>query len=385
MKKATRQQSKDHNTRLVLKTIYDAGEISRADIARATRLTRPTISAIVTDLMNNQFVIETGQGPSAGGKRPTLLRVAEDNYHLLAVDLGSQEFRGALMNLRGEIHHHHALPVNHQQAEAALTLVYTLLDHLTAVSTTPLLGISIGAPGLVDAQKGIIRHAVNLNWVDLPLRDLLAARYHAPIYLANDSHMAALAEYTFGSARDGRHLIVIKIGRGVGAGLVLNGRPFYGDGLSAGEIGHVVVDDGPDGRPCTCGNTGCLETVASAAAILRQAQEAVGQPDLTWEDVAAAYAQGETAVTAIVHHAANALGQAISGLIGSLNVHHIVLAGPVVALGQPYLQAVTAAARQHVMPTLAAETEINFSTLGSDLVILGCSAMILNEELGIIS
>lgn len=383
MKKATRQQSRDHNTRLVLKTIYDAGEISRADIARATRLTRPTVSAIVTDLMDNQFVIETGQGPSAGGKRPTLLRVAEDNYHLLAVDLGSQEFRGALMNLKGEICHHRAFPVNHQQAKAALTLVYTLLDELTAVSTTPLLGISIGAPGLVDAQKGIIRHAVNLNWVDLPLGDLLAARYRAPIYLANDSHMAALAEYTFGAARDGRHLIVIKIGRGVGAGLVLNGRPFYGDGLSAGEIGHVVVDDGPNGRPCTCGNTGCLETVASAAAILRQAQDAAGQPDLAWEDVVAAYGEGETAVTAIVHHAANALGQAIAGLIGSLNVRHIVLAGPVSQFSPPFLETIATAARRRVMPALAAATEISATTLGSDMVILGCSAMILRQELGI--
>ncbi|MBK7916325.1 MAG: MarR family transcriptional regulator [Chloroflexi bacterium] len=153
MKKATRQQSKDHNTRLVLKTIYDAGEISRADIARATRLTRPTVSAIVTNLMDSKFVIETGQGPSAGGKRPTLLRVAEDSYHLLAVDLGSQEFRGALINLRGEIRHHRALPVNHQQAEAALTLVYTLLDQLTAVSTTPSWASASAHPAWSTPQK----------------------------------------------------------------------------------------------------------------------------------------------------------------------------------------------------------------------------------------
>jgi len=223
MKKATRQQSKDHNTRLVLKTIYDVGEISRADVARATHLTRPTVSSIVADLMAQQFVFETGQGPSAGGKRPTLLSVAPDNHHLMAADLGSQAFRGAILNLRGDIRQQLILPVEASNGEAALQLVYELLEVLTAVSPTPLLGIGIGTPGLVDASAGVIRHAVNLDWHDLPLAGLLAARYGAPIHLANDSHMAALAEYIFGAARDSQNLIVIKIGRGVGAGIVLHG------------------------------------------------------------------------------------------------------------------------------------------------------------------
>ncbi|MCB8987710.1 MAG: ROK family transcriptional regulator [Ardenticatenaceae bacterium] len=384
MKKATRQQTKDHNTRLVLKTIYDQGEISRADVARATRLTRPTVSTIVAQLMAQQFVIETGQGPSAGGKRPTLLGVAPDNHHLLAADLSSQAFRGAIVNLRGQIQHQLTIPVNHLSGQEALPLVYDLLDQLTAVSPTPLLGIGIGAPGLVDAATGTIRHAVNLEWVDLPLGDLLAARYEPPIYLANDSHMAALAEYTFGAAGSSPHLIVIKVGRGVGAGLVLNGQPFFGDGMSAGEIGHVVVDDGPDGRLCTCGNTGCLETIASAAAMLRQAQETTVQPGLAWPELVSAYLAGDTAVTAIVQRAAQALGQIIAGLIGSLNVRHIILAGSAVDLGAAYRQAVAAAAHQHVMPALAAHAQIDFSTLGRDIVILGCSAMILHEELGII-
>jgi len=383
MKKATRQQTKDHNTRLVLKTIYDAGEISRADIARTTRLTRPTVSAIVAELMEQQFVVETGQGPSAGGKRPTLLSVAQNNHHLLAADLGSQEFRGAIVNLRGDIHRQIVIPVDGRRAAAALQLVYGLLDELTAVSPTPLLGIGIGTPGLVDASAGVIRHAVNLDWHDLPLAALLAARYGAPIHLANDSHMAALAEYTFGAARDSQNLIVIKIGRGVGAGIVLHGQPFYGDGMSAGEIGHVVMD-AQNGRLCTCGHVGCLETIAGAAAMLSQAQTATAQPDLTWEGLVAAYTADDTAVLPIIQHAAQVLGRAIAGLIGSLNVRHIVLAGPIMALGEPYLQTITAAVRQHVMPILAADTQINFATLGSNIVLLGCSAMILNEELGII-
>ena len=110
MQKATRQQTKNHNSQLILKTIYDAGEISRADIARATHLTRPTVSSIVAELIEDEFVIETGLGSSAGGKRPTLLSVDHENHQLLSVDLGSHEFRGAVINLRGDIIHRIDLP-----------------------------------------------------------------------------------------------------------------------------------------------------------------------------------------------------------------------------------------------------------------------------------
>jgi predicted transcriptional regulator len=245
MKKATRQQTKNHNTQLVLRTIYENGDISRADIARATRLTRPTVSAIVTELIDNQFVVETGLGPSAGGKPPTLLDIAQDAYHLLSIDLGSQAFRGAVVNLRGEVVERLSFPTHDRQGEAALQLVYKLIDGLVEISGAPLLGIGIGTPGLVDSRRGVVQRAVNLGWTDLPLRDLVENRYQKPGYLANDSHMAALAEYTFGPPRRSNNLVVIKIGQGIGAGIILNGQLYYGDGFGAGEIGHVVVaEDG---------------------------------------------------------------------------------------------------------------------------------------------
>jgi N-acetylglucosamine repressor len=375
VKKATRQHTKAHNARLVLKLIYDQGEISRADIARATRLTRPTVSSIVDELIENEFVIETGRGPSAGGKRPTLLSVAHDAHQLLCIDLGSHEFRGAVANLRGEIQAQVAFPLDQQTETAALALVYDLVDRLAAAADHPILGIGIGTPGLVDPVAGVIRRAVNLNWNDLPLRDLLAARYDLPVYVANDSHMAALAEYTFGPLRDSKNLIVIKIGRGVGAGIVLHGQPFYGDGMGAGEIGHVVVEE--DGRNCTCGNAGCLETVAGTAAMMAQA-------DMGWEALVEAYDAGDPAVVAIVQRAANFLGRAIANLVGSLNVHHVALAGRVNRFGPAFLAWIQAELQQRVMPSMAADTQVSYSAHGAEIVMLGCSAMILNQELGII-
>jgi N-acetylglucosamine repressor len=384
MKKATRQHTKDHNTRLVLQVIYAQGQLSRAEVARITRLTRPTVSSIVAELIASGMIEERGPGVSGGGKRPTLLGVAYDAHHLLCVDLGSEEFRGAVVNLRGDIRHQLAVPAPQTMGEAALQLVYGLVDGLTAVSPTRPLGIGIGAPGLVNVAAGIIGHAVNLHWRDLPLRDLLAERYAVPVYVANDSHMAALAEYTFGPPRDSQNLIVIKIGRGVGAGIVLGGRPFYGDGMGAGEIGHVVVE-GMNGRLCTCGNEGCLETVASTAAILQQARDVTGRPEMVWADVVAAYEGGETAVVTLLHTVAAYLGRTIAYLVGAVNVHHVVLAGRVREFGEGWLARIQAEMQRHVMPTLAAQTQICYAAFGPEIVILGCSAMILHEELGIIS
>ncbi|MFO7680650.1 MAG: ROK family transcriptional regulator [Chloroflexota bacterium] len=390
MIKATREHTKTHNAQLILKTIYDQGEVSRADIARLTHLTRPTVSSIVAELMESQFVVEMGQGPSAGGKRPTLLKVAQDAYQLLCVDVGSHEFRGALVNLRGDIQQRIDQPPHHNQGVEALEQALALMDELAAQATAPLLGIGIGTPGLVDSAAGIVRQAVNLNWSELPLRDLVQARFQKPVHIANDSHMAALAEYTFGPQRNSDNLVVIKMGRGVGAGIVLHGQPFFGDGRGAGEIGHVTAVD--NGRSCTCGNVGCLETVAGSAAILQDAQTAVNQPDLTWPELVTAYENGETvtstssaqSVTHIINTAGKHMGSAIAALVGVLNVHHIVIHGRIAAFGPPLLAVIQAEMAQRVMPRMAAQTQVSFSTFGSEVVMLGCSAMILNEELGII-
>src|SRR5512137_518201 len=189
--KATREQTRVHNSRLILKTIYDREQISRADIARETRLTRTTVSDVVSELMEQGLVEEIGYGPPAGGKPPILVSVIDDSRHLIGLDLASDEFCGAVVNLRGQIRHQERLPLDGGDGQAALELVYTLIDRLVAVADRPLLGIGIGTPGLMDPVEGVVRRAVNLDWQDLPLRRLLEERYRLPVYVANDCQIAA--------------------------------------------------------------------------------------------------------------------------------------------------------------------------------------------------
>jgi N-acetylglucosamine repressor len=378
--KATHQQTRVHNERLVVRTLYDLGPISRAEVARLTGLTRTTVSDVVASLLDEGVVREIGRGPSSGGKAPILLEVDDDARLVVGLDLGEEHFAGSLVNLRGEIRRTAELAVDGRDGAAALDLVFDLLDRLLDGTTAPLLGIGIGTPGLVDSRTGTIRRAVNLDWRDLPLGEIVAERYAVPVNVANDSQAAALAEYTYAGGDRVPNLIAIRVGRGVGAGLVLRGALFQGDGSGAGEIGHVVVDD--DGALCRCGRTGCLETVAGMRAIEARAAAVTGRPtDLA--AVRTAIAAGEPWAIAIADEAGAALGRAIAGLIGALDIRRIVLLGPVTDLGAPWLAAVRRDAGSRALALLADDIEIAVARPTTNVVIRGASALLVARELGL--
>jgi N-acetylglucosamine repressor len=392
--KATREQTRAHNSRLVLKTIYERGEISRADVARETRLTRTTVSDVVADLMDQGLVEEIGYGPSAGGKPPILLSIVADSRHLIGIDLASAEFRGAVVNLRGQIRQQINVPLDNRDGEAALALVYDMVQGLMAATDSPLLGVGIGSPGLMDAANGIVRRSVNLDWHNLPLRDLLEERFGLPVYVANDSQVAALGEYTFGHGPGVENLVVVKVGQGIGAGIVLNGQIFHGETFGAGEIGHVAVVE--NGSQCRCGNFGCLETVASARAIVSQARAlAIGDPDsrlnqfaaspeeITIETICRAMEAGDEQVQQLIRRTGQYLGIAAANVVGLLSARRIVIVGSVACLGQVLLDAIRQEMVKRSLAVLANETEIGLSSMDSEIVILGASALVLNRELGL--
>ena len=390
--KATHQQTRAHNSQLVLKTIFDHGHTSRAEVARLTGLTRTTVSELVNELLTTGLIEESGRGPSVGGKSPIMLRMVDDARHVIGIDFAATFVRGAIVNLRGEIFYALDLPVRGSGGEQALNLVYEMIDALITATDRPLLGIGIGAPGLIDTPNGIVRQAVNLEWRNLRLGSLLQDRYHLPVYLANDSQAAAMAEYTFGGHADCDNIVAIKVGRGIGAGIVLKGQLFQGDGYGAGEIGHVVIID--DGEACRCGNAGCVETVANSLAIVRRAQELamelphsrlhqLSPEQFTLQAVLEAFHAGDEAARQSVQEAGHYLGVAVANLIGALNIHHIMLVGSLTRFGQPWLDAIRQEVSKRAFVPLAKETHIEISILDQNVVILGASALLITRELGL--
>ena len=381
MQKATRQQIKEHNKLLVLRTAYSQSNISRADIARTTRLTRTTVSDIVGELMDEGLLEEVGIGSSIGGKPPILLSVVDDARQLICLDLSDDFLQGALVNLRGKIARRVNMPASCQEEQATLNCIFQLIDELIAAAAAPLVGIGIGSPGLIDSQNGIVREAVNLGWKHVPLKQLLSERYGMPIYVSNDSHVAALAEFTFGALRGTPNLVVIKVGRGIGSGIVINGQIFYGDGFSAGEIGHLTVVE--DGERCRCGKYGCLETVSSTRAILERVQKENGPGIASLDALSRSFELGNKRVAAAVGAAGHYLGSVIAELITILNVNNIILSGYFTSFGDPFLELVHAEVNNRVLSKMVDETRLSYSTLGTDSVILGASALVLSKEFGL--
>lgn len=393
--KRTHQQTRAHNAALVLRVLYDHGPVSRAHLARMTGLTRTTVGELIGELLDDGLAREVGRGPSTGGKAPIMLELVDGARHVIGLDLGESVFRAALLDLRGQVQRTIERNVEGLDGDRWLEAVHELIDELSRDAGPTLLGIGVGTPGIVDAATGNLLWAVNLDWQDLPLGEILRRRHGVPVEVANDSRAAALAVELFSGQRHS-NLIAIKVGLGVGAGIVLRGELFHGDRFGAGEIGHVVVV-AVGGAECRCGRFGCLETVASSRAIVARAETtAAASPagflgrrlasagQLHIEDVRDAVEAGDDDARGIVVTAGRALGRAIAAVIGVLDVEYIVLHGSVASMGAPWLDAVREEARQGSLALLAKEVSIELAPPIGDLVVMGASALLLSAELGLV-
>ncbi len=396
MDRATPSRARAHNTQLVLRIIYSDGPISRAELSRATQLTPPTISDVVAELIEDGLVEEMGLAPSSGGRRAILLRIVDDSRQLIGIDLSRRDFRGALSNLRGVIQHRVSLPLSGKDGEAALSMVYDLVGSLIDSSSSPILGIGIGAPGLVDAARGVLQQSVNLNWRHIPLRKLLQERYQLPVYMANDTQASALAAYASDNRRDSTlPLVVINLGWGVGAGIILNGQLLHGSPVGAGEIGHVKVVE--NGQQCACGHYGCLETIASSRAIVDRLRSIVVQnpktslstyvskpEEIDIEVAIRAFNEGNEDVRRVILEVGKATGVAAANIVGVLGSCRIMIGGNVARFGQLLLDVIREEMSSRTLPSLARDAEVGVVDEGSDMVIVGASALILQHELGLL-
>jgi predicted NBD/HSP70 family sugar kinase len=368
-------------SQLLLRLIYDRGPISRADLVRAAGLTAPTVSDAAASLMAEGLVVEVGLGPSTGGKRPTLLQVAPDARQLIGIDLAHGNFRGALMNLRGEVICREEILLEGHRGVEALALVYRLVDALAARAQRPLLGIGIGAPGLTEAARGVVNAAVNLGWNDLPLAELLHEHSGLPVFLSNDCHLAALAEHLYGAGKDSPAMVVINTGYGIGSGIVLGGQLLAGVPFGGGEIGHLVVAAG--GELCSCGHRGCLESVVGLRALARRAQELGLDVPAQLEGLPALLAerqqQGDPATQQLVNETGRALGTAAASLVAVLGGCRIFIAGSLMALGDPLLAALRAELALHAFTPVVEISEVGFVQAGEDIVLRGAAVLVLSR------
>lgn len=377
--KATHQGTKQHNRDLVLRTIFNREIISRAEIARRTQLTRTTVSEVVAGLLSEGLVKEIGAGSSIGGKPSIQLSLVPGSRHLIGLNLAQNKFIGSVIDLRGEIKKTVEVPVPGTDGKRALRLLYRVLDQLVSPEWQSLVGIGVGTPGLVNTRAGVVVNAVNLDWQDLALGQLLEQQYHLPVRILNDSQATAIGEFVYGGHGSDGNLIVVNISHGIGAGILINGQLFQGDGGGAGEIGHVLTETGEAGLLCRCGRRGCLESLAGGWAILQAVQRLPGMSDLTTLDELETNL-ADPAIREIVANAGHHLGTALGSLIGALHIHKIVLTGDVTRFRRPWLEAVRKAMSGAALGRMTQETQLEIGKLDYRACLLGSAAYLLLND-----
>nr|WP_256971532.1 ROK family transcriptional regulator [Microbacterium esteraromaticum] len=357
------EYARAHNRSLVLQTLYHAGRVSRADLARETGLTRVTISDLVAELIADQIVREYGVREASGpGKPATLIDIDRTGHQIIGIDMsGSARFDGAVMDLDGNVVTRDAInrPLG-QDGDATFAAMLELARRLVSVSDKPILGVGIGSQGVVNAD-GVVVSSPNLGWQGFHLRSRTRDELDLPVIVGNDANAAALAEYTFGGARS--DFMLIKVGRGVGAGLITGGQSLTGSRFAAGEIGHVVV--GTDGGPkCVCGKNGCLEAWLN-----------VGR-------LSAAITQHPDARETILRDAGARMAIAIAPIVAALDLSDIVLSGPPELLDDVFVGSAVETLHARTMDGVFGDISIR-RTEQPAIVLRGAAVMVLAAQLGI--
>ncbi len=369
---------------------------SRGELATRTGLGRAVVAQRVGELIDRGLVTERGRGISTGGRPPRRLAFRSDAGHILVADLGATGIDVAVTSLDGRVLGHTDEPADIAAGpDATLERVEALFDQLlTGVRGLPgrTWGIGVGVPGPVEFRTGRpISPPIMPGWDGFPVRERLAARYRAPVWVDNDVNMLALGEWRAGIAAGHDDVVVIKVGTGIGAGIIAGGRLHRGARGAAGDVGHVQVVDDPT-IVCRCGNIGCLEALAGGAAIARDGEAAARggrskrlgsvleeRGRVTAADVAWAASFGDPVAVALIQQAGRWVGSMLATTANMLNPSLIVLAGGVARSGDLLLSSIRETVYRRSLPLATRDLQVRTSSLGSLAGVIGASSMVLDQ------
>lgn len=366
--------------------------MSRTDLARLSGLALSTVSVRVEDLVGSGLVEEMGDGESRGGRRPRLLRVRTGGGVALAADLGTQHARLAVVDLAGKPLAGDELPIAFDDGpEVVLGAVATRLADMVHAQGAEILGVGMGLPGPVAPGSGQVTSPSRMpGWHGMQVGQWLTDRFGVPSVVDNDANLLALGEYRTRWAHTGtRHLVAVKIGRGIGCGIVADGALHHGANGAAGDISHVraaaagpgksstATGDPETARLCGCGRRGCLETIASGAAMLEELA-AAGTVLESTTDLLEQVHRGDPAANLAVRTAGWHLGEVLAVVVNFFNPQVLVLGGSLAA-ADPLLASLRAAIYERCLPMASEAVNITTASIGPDAGVTGAASLILDH------
>ena len=388
IRRGDRQLMVDMNRNLVL-NVLRTGAASRAEVVRATGLSPATVSTIVAELIARSLVVETGQGKSTGGRPPQALKLNDESNYAVGLKLRSHAISAVITDLNAEVVHAEVfdLPADLMTQTAAVVpagpvlravsgAVRDSIEH-AGIGPSAVVGVGVGIGGLVDADAGVCRYSPFFGWTDVPVAAPLAEDLGLPVLVDNDVNTLTIAEQWFGDGHGVDHFVVVSVGEGIGAGIVVNGKLYRGADGGAGELGHLPIAD--SGVRCSCGSTGCLEAVASDGAILRQVRAAGLTGVRTIADVRRVAEGGDEACAAALRDAGTMLGIGIAGIVNVLNPRLVILCGEGIEAGPIRFDAMTAALRGHVFGGMVQDIQLIAEPIDDVTWARGAACVVLGE------
>jgi predicted NBD/HSP70 family sugar kinase len=365
------------NRSAILEIIRRESPIARTTIAQQLEISLPTVMRIVDKLVEEGFVRPQGETEWSGGRRRPLLEFnAEDNV-VLGIDMGGTKLYGALSEIGGHIIGEVNMDRDGAAGEDCYDLLAKLIDDLLAcpeLQGRRVRGIGVGAPGITHHREGIVKWAYALNWKDFPLKDRLHQRYKLPITVDNDVNLAALGELWFGVGQNAQNMVLITIGAGIGAGIIIDGTLYRGSKEASGEIGHMLPGREFLGKSYI--DFGALESVASATGIVQKAREksTVGVPPSS-EQIFEAARDGVPWACEIIDEAVDYLTIAIANLSVSFDPELVVLGGAVT----PYAAMLAEAISKRMQGTMPSLPRLEISNLGLRATVMGAIVTVLHN------
>jgi predicted NBD/HSP70 family sugar kinase len=372
---------RDLNVTLLIELVRSAKTISRADLARQSRLSAPTVSTIVDHLLERGILVEVATAPSNGGRPPVLLSIDPKAGYVIGIKLRGDGLTTVVCDLEAEI-------VSTRESAAVLVgnpdaAFQAIVEQTKAVlkdakiPRSKVLGVGIGLSGIIDSDSGVCLSSHLLQWINVELEDTLRKLLRLPVWVENDVNTLAVAEKWSGDAYDARDFVTLSVGRGIGLGIVINRSLYRGANGATGEFGHMIVEAG--GPKCECGRFGCLEAIVGEDALRRRVGERLGR-DVSRDELISLVSSGDEATREIIESAGRKLGLAVANMITLLNPELLIICGEGTELGTSFLDPIVTAVREQTFAGMGQRVEVKIQRWGDVAWAVGAATLVLRES-----
>jgi predicted NBD/HSP70 family sugar kinase len=391
---STIEHVKSTNRQAILLHMRQQGLVSRTQLARATRLSKATISRILDDMQAEGLVEEVRTTKSGVGRPRILLRLATRARYAVGIELTATMARVTLTDMNAHPLKQRIQPLYDQDVDQTIIELATGVKAICRdLPSSQLVGVGVAVPGRVDVSKGIVSLEYPAGWQDIPLADRLSECIDLPVLVVNQAHAAAWGEKWIGAGHEVSDLLYLRLGTSVEAGLIINDRLHFGKTLAAGAIGHMTLD--PQGALCTCGNHGCLNTIAGTPALLARVRGLLkekqtslllgmveGNPDmLTLEQIMQAVGAGDGLAVQTINEIGRALGVIVASLFNLLNLEKVIIGGPLSLAGSALLLPIQDEVSRRALPSSMVFGRIELTRLGADAASIGAASLLLKDPI----